>query len=170
VRHLIERGHRVIGLITGPDGWHSVSERRRGYVYEHEAAGLSVDQDLIENGDWSYESGYAAAASLLQRCPHLTALFAQNDQMAIGAISALRHRGRSVPDDIAVVGYDNIPVTQFYNPSLTTIHQPMQEVGKTAARLLIDEINHRSPGHQQVLLKPELVVRESSGKEKGSVG
>jgi LacI family transcriptional regulator len=152
-------------LITGPQGWHSVSERLRGYTYEHEAAGMVVDLDHVENGDWSYESGYAAASALIQRCPHLTAIFAQNDQMAIGAISALRRLGRGVPDDIAVVGYDNIPVSKYSNPSLTTIHQPMQEVGQTAARLLIDALSNRSPGHQQLLLKPELVVRESSGKE-----
>jgi DNA-binding LacI/PurR family transcriptional regulator len=163
VGHLIALGHTDIALIAGPPGWRSVGERTRGYHYEHEAAGLPVDHDLTEMGDWSYESGYEAAMKLVRRCPNLTAVFAHNDQMAIGAIAALRTMGRAVPKDVAVVGYDNIPVAQFYDPTLTTIHQPAQEVGRTAARLLIDAINRRAADHHEILFKPELIVRQSSG-------
>ncbi len=162
-RCLVEAGHRRIAMITGPGAWRSVADRAQGYQLALEAAGIGYDPTLVAQGDWSYESGYRAMAHLLDAAPGFTGLFAQNDQMAIGAIRALHDAGWRVPDDLGVVGYDDIPVARYYQPRLTTIHQPMQEVGRMAARLLIEAIDNRSVEQKEVLLKPELLRRESCG-------
>ena len=98
---------------------------------------------------------------LLAKAPQITALFAQNDRMAIGAIRALRETGHRVPDDVAVVGYDDIPAAAYCHPPLTTIRQPMQEVGEAATRLLIELINDPAAERKEVLLKTELIRRET---------
>jgi DNA-binding LacI/PurR family transcriptional regulator len=160
--HLVEMGHRAIGMITGPANWRSVNERTHGYRLALEAVGLDYDAALVEQGDWSYESGYRAMRVLLDRAPHLTAIFSQNDQMAIGAMSALHALGRRIPDEIAVVGFDDIPVAAYSQPRLTTIRQPMQEVGRVAARLLMELIDHPEAKTQEILMKPELMLRDSA--------
>ena len=128
--HLISRGHRHIGMITGHHLWEPSQRRTQGYQRALEAADIPHDPALIEAGDWSYESGEQGMVSLLERAPHLTAIFAQNDQMAIGAIRGLTAMGRLVPDDVAVIGYDGMPITQYYQPSISTIYQPMDAVGQ----------------------------------------
>lgn len=160
--HLIQAGHRPIGMITGPIGWKSAQDRAQGYRLALESAGIPFDPLLVEHSDWSFESGYRAMERLLERAPHLTALFAQNDRIAIGAMRALREAGRDIPRDMAIVGYDDIPVAAYCHPPLTTIRQPMIEVGQLAARLLIQLVENPETERREVLLKPELVKRDTT--------
>ena len=164
---LIELGHREIGMITGPAGWKSVNERTGGYKLALEKAGISFDVSLIEHGDWSYQSGYVAMGRLLAKAPQITALFAQNDQIAIGAMRGLREAGRRIPDDVALVGYDDIPAAAYCHPPLTTIRQPMQQVGEVATQLLIEYINDSTAEREEVLLKTELIRRGTCGSRHG---
>jgi DNA-binding LacI/PurR family transcriptional regulator len=163
-RCLLENGHRRVAMITGPFAWRSVKDRARGYVLALEEAGWTVNPGLIMEGDWSYESGYRAMQLLLGRestGPSFTALFAQNDRMAIGAIRALNEAGRRVPHDVSIVGYDDIPGAGYCTPPLTTIRQPMQELGALATRLLIQAIEKPGSVQGEVLLKGELIRRDS---------
>lgn len=162
-RCLIESGHHQIGMITGPTDWRSAQDRWQGYRLALEEASIPYDESLIEYGDWVYESGYEAMLRLLEKSPHITALFAQNDRMAIAAMRAIRESGRQIPSDLAVVGYDDIPVSAYSHPPLTTIRQPMKQVGEMAARLLCELISNPDAECQEVLMKPELVRRGSCG-------
>lgn len=163
-RHLLSLGHRRIALITGPADIRSVNDRTRGYTNALEEAGIAVDRGLIAEGDWSYQSGYQAMQHLLSRGLSFSALFAQNDQMAIGALRALREARVRVPRDVSVVGYDDIPGAAYADPPLTTIRQPMREVGTIAARLLIRAIEEPDAARDEVLLKTELIERDSCAK------
>jgi LacI family transcriptional regulator len=127
-----------------------------------ESAGITMDPELIVHGEnWLHGSGFEAMKELLRRKRPFTALFAQNDRMARGAIGALGKAGRRVPQDVSIVGYDDIPEAEFSDPPLTTIRQPMQEVGKAAARLLIQMIEDPQATPQQILFDTELVIRSS---------
>jgi DNA-binding LacI/PurR family transcriptional regulator len=158
---LLEYGHRRIAMITGPPSWRSVHDRAQGYARALEAVGIDCDPGLIAEGDWSYQSGYQAMQNLLARGQAFSALFAQNDCMAIGAMRALCEAGLRVPHDVSVVGYDDIPVAEYYDPPLTTIRQPMREVGALATRLLIQAIEEPGMAKGEVLLKTELIRRGS---------
>jgi len=160
---LIEAGHRRIGMITGPADWKSVDDRAQGYRLALKQGGIAFNESFVERGDWSLQGGYEATKRLLSRAPELTALFAQNDRIAIGAMKALREAGRRLPDDMAIVGYDDLPVAAYTDPPLTTIHQPMQRVGETATRMLIRLIENPDAAREEVLLKAELVRRGSCG-------
>ncbi len=158
---LLENQRRRIAMITGPVTWKSVVDRTQGYRLALNAAGIRFDAHLIVEGDWSYASGYRAAQLLLSQAPPFAGLFAQNDQMAIGAMHALRQAGKRVPEDVAVVGYDDIPVAEFCDPPLTTVRQPMCEVGQVATRLLIQAIEEQGSSPEGTLLKTTLVRRRS---------
>jgi len=158
---LIEAGHQDIAMIAGPSHWKSVQSRTQGCVMALETAGLQHDPAWTEHGDWSYESGYWAMRRLMEKDPRVTAIFAHNDRMAIGAMRALREAGRGIPADVAVVGYDDTPPAAYAYPPLTTIHQPMQEVGKLAAQLLLRMIEDPEIERKETLLKPHLVRRAS---------
>jgi DNA-binding LacI/PurR family transcriptional regulator len=160
---LAAAGHRRIGMIGGPPGWKSVKDREQGYRLALEQANLAFDASLTENGDWSYGSGYEAVQRLMDRGAQFTALFAHNDRMAIGAMQRLGQMGRRVPDDVAVVGYDDIPAAAYCRPPLTTIRQPMQHVGEVATRMLIELIEAPDTERKEVLLQTELVQRDSCG-------
>jgi DNA-binding LacI/PurR family transcriptional regulator len=146
-------------MITGPPTWKSVNDRTQGYKLALEAAGVGFDPGLVVEGDWSYPSGYRAMQKLLDRGHSFSALFAQNDRMAIAAIRALREGDRRVPQDVAVVGYDDVPAAEYCDPPLTTVRQPMQEVGKVATRLLIQAIEEPGAAQGEVLLRGELIQR-----------
>lgn len=139
--HLIEHGHRAVATITGPLEWRSARERLDGYREALRTRGLEDDSLLVENcPDWRLESGREAARRLLDAGPPFTALFAQSDLFALGAISEIRSRGLIVPDDVSVVGYDDIPVAQYLDPPLTTMSQPMRDVGVLAVRLVVAQL------------------------------
>jgi DNA-binding LacI/PurR family transcriptional regulator len=166
---LLEHGHRRIALITGPRTWKSANDRTHGYTLALEAAGIPTDSGLAVEGDWSFESGYRAAQQLLTDGRSFSAIFAHNDQMAIGALRALREADRRVPEDVSIVGYDDIPAAEYCAPPLTTIRQPMREVGAVATRLLIQAIEDSGVSSGEVLLKTELIQRGSCGRANATV-
>jgi LacI family repressor for deo operon, udp, cdd, tsx, nupC, and nupG len=159
---LIEAGHKEIGMIAGPPAWKSVQDRSRGCAMALQAAGLALAPARIEHGDWSYGGGYWAMRRLLERGTRLTALFAHNDRMAIGAMRALREAQVDIPDDVALVGYDDTPPASYSYPPLTTVHQPMQEVGTVAVQLLLQMIEDPDVERRETLLKPYLVHRATA--------
>ena len=166
-RYLIELGHTKIAMITGPSNWKSVNDRAQGYRQALQAGGIQVNADLIVNGEnWQHKSGYLAMKELLSRKSSFTALFAHNDRMARGAISALHDAGLKVPEDISVVGYDDIPEAEFSDPPLTTVRQPMQEVGKAATNMLIQMVEDSQAVPRQILFDTELVIRSSCSQRK----
>lgn len=163
-RHLASLGHRRIGTITGPRDRRVTHVRVRGYRQALADAGLPFDPEAVEEGDWeAVEGGWQSAHRLLDRCPDLTALYVHNDTMAIGVLAALRERGRRVPDDCAVVGCDDLPITAWTAPPLTTVHVPFASVGETAVRLLLAEIVERTPEPRPVELPVHMVYRASCG-------
>lgn len=160
-RCLIDDGHQRIGMITGPIWNKAAIDRKEGYRIALEEAKIPYDENLIAYGDWSYESGYHATWQLLSRVPRLTGIFIHNDRMAIAAMQAIRESGRVIPNDISIVGYDDIQESRFINPPLTTIRQPAGEIGRVATNLLIEIINNPDALPQRLLLKTELVYRKS---------
>jgi len=162
---LIERGHRAIATITGPL-WPSAKDRLASYRAALRRAGLPKDPTLVHHSpDWGLDSGRAATARLLKTGSHFTAIFAQSDLLALGAITELRSHGLRVPEDVSVVGYDDIPVASFVDPALTTIRQPMRDVGAKAVDILLDRIAAARSGStltpRRHLLPASLVIRES---------
>jgi len=162
-RHLVGLGHRNIATIIGAVDRTGVNGRLRGY---HEAlgeVGVSPDATLVDVGHWTPWGGYDAMGRLLDRAPGITALFAHNDHMAIGAIRALHDRGLRVPDDCAVVGCDDIDVARYVIPALTTVRISFERSGETAVRLLVDRLEKLTPPPERVILPIELIVRSSCG-------
>lgn len=168
-RHLVEQGWKRIGIITGLPEYVISTERLRGWKAALEEAGMDAHAEMVASGNWSAESGYQAMETLLQRWPDLDAVFVSDDSAAIGCLSAIRQAGRLTGQNFGLVGYDGQPETAFYNPPLTTIHQPIFELGRKATQLLVNEIEshfqERDPGPPKVFLyQPELVIRQSSLK------
>jgi len=162
-RHLIEKGHRLIGTVIGARRRRVTQSRLRGYRRALEEAGLLFDHELVEEGQWEIDGALAATMRLIERRPKITAIFAQNDTMAIGVLSALRDLGRRVPNDCAVVGCDDIDMAAYTVPPLTTVHVPFYETGAEAMRLLLNMIATGSVTPRKVLLPVHLIVRASSG-------
>ena len=161
-RHLIELGHKHIACIAGPSNITPSAERIIGYRKALEQAGLSYDENLVLRGDYHAQSGMKITHSILLMTPRPTAIFALNDLMALGALRAAAEAGYSVPRDLAVVGYDNLELTRFTNPPLTTISQPKKEVGAQAVNLLVDRISQKSRPPSRLVLAPELIIRRST--------
>lgn len=166
VEHLAAQGHRDIAIVTGPQANVDADERLLGYREALARAGLRADPSHEIDGDFREFSGYRAVESLLALDPRPTAVFAANDNMAVGLISALTAQGALVPEDMAVVGFDDITIARYLRPSLTTIHVEAFAMGRTGAELLIEEIRAEdgvAPRH--VVMPAELVVRRSCGAE-----
>ena len=164
VKYLLDLGHTQIAMITGPRGVKSTHDREEGYCHALAAAGVPLDPALIGYGDWTHASGYRAMQQIIANGQLFTALFAHNDRMAIGAMSALHSLGLRVSQDVSVVGFDDIPEAEFSDPPLTTVRQPLEEIGRTAARLLIQRVENPQLGPVQVLLDTELVLRSSCAR------
>ncbi len=162
-RHLTDLGHHRIGTITGPHGGRLAQSRLRGYRQALGEAGLADDLTLVEESDWQISGGFEATRRLLSRRPDLTAIFAQNDTMAIGVLSALDTLGKDVPEACAVVGCDDIEMAAYTRPPLTTVRVPFYETGEEAIRLLLRMIASGSSGVRGTLLPVQLVARASSG-------
>jgi LacI family transcriptional regulator len=161
-RHLLEQGHRAIATVVGPAAWPSSDARHEGYRNALADAGVQYDPTLVEQAvDWGLESGRDAVARLAQRDARFTALFAHSDLIALGAIRELRLAGKAVPHDISVVGFDDLPVAPYMEPPLTTVHQPMEELGALAATLLLDQLAGEAAVFGDQLLPAELLIRES---------
>jgi LacI family transcriptional regulator len=163
VEHLLERGHRRIAMIAGIVGTPPRERRVKGYRDALAAHHVPTEEQLIRTGEFSEEGGYKGTRELLRLSPRPTAIFAANDLMAIGAMQALREEGVSVPDEMAVVGFDDIPAAALVHPALTTIDQIPHKLGQTCAELLLQRLNKtRSGPGIWVGLPFQLVVREST--------
>ncbi|MFI8191579.1 LacI family DNA-binding transcriptional regulator [Streptomyces sp. NPDC085946] len=162
VRHLLEGGRRRIATITGSLDMDVGRSRLAGWRAAHEEAGVPADASLAETGDFTEEGGRRAMRSLLERAPDLDAVFAASDLMAVSALTELRRQGRRVPGDVAVVGFEDSVLARHTNPPLTTVRQPVEELGRTMAGILLDEITGAVSSRQRLTLPTELVVRESS--------
>ncbi|MFC4063638.1 LacI family DNA-binding transcriptional regulator [Actinoplanes subglobosus] len=156
--HLLRGGRRRIAMITGPEDTAVGRERRRGYTEAMLLAGLGPY--ATEPGDFLEESGATAMRALLSAHPDLDGVVAANDNMAAGALRVLREAGRTVPGDVAVVGFDDLPVAVHTDPKLTTVHQPVQALGRDAARMLVDLLDGEQP--EPFILPTRMVVRESA--------
>ncbi|NBM19882.1 LacI family DNA-binding transcriptional regulator [Streptomyces sp. GC420] len=162
VRHLVARGRRRITTITGPLDMEVGRSRLQGWRDALREAGRPDDEELVAHGDFTEDGGQRAMGELLDRVPDLDAVFVASDVMAAGALVELRARHRRVPDDVAVVGFDDSIIARHTNPSLTSVRQPTEDIGSTIARLLLDEIADPEAPHQHVVLPTELIVRDSS--------
>jgi len=160
-RYLIDLGHAAIVTLVGPYNEEDAFDRLAGYRQALTQAGLDLDPALTASGDWSATSGYQATRRLLEAGRSFSAIFAQNDRMAVGAIRALREAGRRVPDDVSVIGFDDIPLASYFDPPLTTLRQPMEESGQRAVRLLIETIQNPDRPPEQVLTHARLMERAS---------
>jgi DNA-binding LacI/PurR family transcriptional regulator len=158
--HLIDLGHRAICEIRGPLNWFGAQARHESWLETLTAAGLEPGLSL--EGNWTARDGYEAAGCLVEGGTAFTALVVANDQMALGAIRALRERGLRVPEDVSVVGFDDIPEAAYFEPPLTTVQQNFAALGEQSVQYLVDLIDHpETPLHQRVLY-PQLVERQST--------
>ena len=162
VAHLVERGRTRIATIAGPADMVAGSSRYQGYVAGLAAAGRAVDERLVERGDFGQQSGADAMRALLDREPELDAVFCANDLMAVGALQVLRDAGRRVPEDVAVVGFEDAPIAQSTHPPLTTVHQSPEEMGREMVALLLETMAAPELDHPGRMLTTRLVVRDSS--------
>jgi len=162
--HLIALGHRRIGLIKGSKNSPLTLDRLAGYEAALREAGIAFDEALICHGNFSLEAGYAGAQKMLALAERPSALFCENDEMAIGALKRIRQAGLRVPEDISVVGFDDIPMAAFCDPPLTTISQPAEAFGAKAVEMLIALIEKRPLAERHVVLPFELTPRSSTAR------
>lgn len=160
VRHLIELGHRRIAFLAGKRSHRDARDRQAGYRRALAEAGLEVPEELVVEGDFSEQSGLLALEALFARAALFTAVVAANDQMAYGARLALYRRGVRVPDDVSLVGFDDLPTSAYTTPPLTTVHQPTREMGAAAAALALTLLEGRAAAAPP--MEARLVVREST--------
>jgi LacI family transcriptional regulator len=161
--HLIGHNYRRIALITGPEMQSHALDRESGYRQALETHGLPYAPALVIAGDFDERSGYAAMQQLLQQHPPPEAVFAANDQMAIGALAAIHESGLRVPEDIALVGFDDIEPARYLQPPLTTVHQDIVGQGQLAVRMLLDRMNDPNAPAETRVLPTDLVLRRSCG-------
>lgn len=168
IRHLLDCGRKRIGHISGPLSWWEADERKRGWRETLSAAGLDSSERHCTEGNWSSASGEQAFIQLLKSFPDMDAVFVANDQMALSVLRETCRRGISVPDQLAVVGFDNIPESAYFHPSLTTISQDLQLLGEQAVQNMVEMIQSRQQEQpilaQSQFIQPTLVIRESSQK------
>jgi LacI family transcriptional regulator len=160
--HLLQSGHRAVGMLAGPAISHSGIERAAGYRAALTTAGLPYLPEYVRPCPPMVEGGYDGVLGLLADHPGLTAVFCYNDLVAVGALRACADLGRQVPTDVAVVGYDDIPLAALVTPPLTTCRVPRYELGVEAVQLLLDRIRRSQEMPAEIILKPELVVRASA--------
>ena len=167
LQHLYDLGHRKIAFMRGPEVIIDSDFRWSGILHVARELGLQVRPELttrLEMSSWSPELGYLPMKAMLERTRDFTALFCFNDISAVGAIRAIQDAGLRVPEDISVIGFDDIISAAYYRPSLTTVRQPLREMGTVGAELLLDRIAHpEKPYPDEIVMQPELIVRESTG-------
>lgn len=167
--HLLSGGARQVGIITGPMSWWEAQQRRAGWAKTMEAHGRDVGDCPVVEGDWTVSSGEQAFHRMLEICPDIDAIFVSNDQMALGAIHAAHRLGKLIPEELSVVGVDDISEASHFWPPLTTVHQPLGDVGALAVHQIDDLINKSKQARrateavpEMTLLEPRLIVRASS--------
>ncbi len=161
-QHLISLGHRQIAMVTGPMAEDCCLDRSNGYMRALEAAGLPVDLGMIIEGDWSATSGQDALLALAEQGRLPSAIFAQNDRMALGVLHSARDLGLNVPEQLAVIGVDDMPLSSYFDPPLTTMHQDMPRIGQEATRLLVKVIDSAVDHCTQMKLPAQIIVRQST--------
>jgi len=161
-KHLLGLGHRRIGAITGPTGWLAPEERRGGYHAALASAGIMPDPALEIASDFQVEGGIEASARLLDAADRPTAIFAFNDNLALGLMQAARARGLRIPEDLSIVGFDDLEWAEYVTPQLTTVRQPLAEMGRMAVSLLTRLLDKQSIEALHVELATRLVVRGST--------
>lgn len=163
-RYLIQLGHTRIAFITGALAVRSAVDRLQGYKAALTDSGIPIRKDLVIEGDYQQRTGYETTRSLLQRVDaRPTAIFASNDLTAFGAMDAARECGFRIPDNISIIGFDDVPQAVFVYPRLTTVRQPLEEMGRIAAKLLLEQIDDPGCPPQRVALPTQLVIRDSCG-------
>jgi DNA-binding LacI/PurR family transcriptional regulator len=163
IEHLIRLGHSRIGIVNGPLHLTSGRERYAGYLQAMSDAQLPIDATLARFGDYRQSSGYKLTCELLDLPHPPTALFVANNQMTIGALNAIHETGHLIPDEVAVVGFDDLSWAISLNPPLTTVAQPTFDIGTHAAQLLLDRISEPDHPTRTIVLETELIVRASCG-------
>ena len=161
-RHLVDYGHQDIAVITGDINSTSSRDRLEGFRSAMSQAGLQPNEDLIVYSDYSLQGGESAVESLLIQRNRPTAIFCFSDEIALGCMYALRRQHFKIPDDISVIGFDDIPIARYVSPPLTTIAQPAGDIGTTCATILLDLIDGKKPEKFRQFLPHKLVIREST--------
>jgi len=161
-RHLADLGHQRIAFLGAPDHLMFAHYRHQGFLDGLKENNLTMEPDLIVAGDMTQRTGFQLASVLLKLPKPPTAIVACNDLMALGAISAAQQLGFSVGQDIAITGFDNIPLAEHCHPPLTTVHQPIYQIGEMVCDMLIRQIRGEPLEQTQILLQPSLVIRQSS--------
>ena len=160
-KHLIEQGHTKIGCLTGPLDKLPAQQRLSGFIQAMEEAGLDIKQKWIASGNFECEGGEEAFEEIRSHGELPTALFVSNDMMAMGVINTAHKYGLNVPEDLSIIGYDDIKIAKYITPSLTTIHQPKHRLGQMAVDTLLDKISSKRTSNQVIQLEPTLVTRNS---------
>lgn len=166
-QHLISLGHKRIGLVTGPMEEDCSQDRCKGFRRALNEAGIAYDESLVFEGDWSASSGSDALADFVKKGNLPTAVFAQNDRMAMGVMRAARDANLNVPDQLSVIGVDDMPLSSYFDPPLTTMQQDMPLIGREAIRKLMDIIRNKTVQQTVLKLPAQLVVRQSTIKGGG---
>jgi DNA-binding LacI/PurR family transcriptional regulator len=159
-RHLLELGHRTVHHLAGPSEFLEAQQRVAGWRQALDSAGVRAAPTVI--GDWSAQSGYEVAEQLVAD-PDVTAVFVGNDQMALGLLRRLHEHGRTPPDDVSIVGFDDIPESPYFSPPLTTVRQDFLEMGRRSVDLMLDEIDTGVRTTTHITVAPQLIVRGSTG-------
>jgi DNA-binding LacI/PurR family transcriptional regulator len=173
VEHLLDLGHTRIGCITNapPLTDTAAADRLEGFRSALRSRGIRYDESLVRHGHFDERSGLAAMGSLLESTERPTAVFVASDEVALGALKAAKKAGVAVPDDLAIVGFDDLPIAPFLEPALTTVRVPAREIGSVAARVLMDALSNSTPlGEPAQVLRTELVIRDSSGPPRSKPG
>ncbi|MFN8380571.1 MAG: LacI family DNA-binding transcriptional regulator [Anaerolineales bacterium] len=166
VQHLLDCGRTKIGHISGPLTWWEADERKRGWRETLMKAGFEASDQHCKEGNWSSASGEQAFIQLLEAFPNLDAVFVANDQMALGVLREAHRKGIKIPEQLAVIGFDNLPESAYFYPSLTTISQDLQMLGEQSVQYIVEMIQARQ-GNQSIIarsrfIQPTLIVREST--------
>lgn len=173
VEHLLDLGHTRIGCITNapPQTDMAAADRLDGYRSALESRRIRLDETLVRHGNFDERSGMEAMGSLLDRKERPTAVFVASDEVALGALKAAKLAAVSVPHDVAIVGFDDLPIAPFIDPALTTVRVPAREIGAVAARALMEAISHATPRSKpSKVLTTELIIRDSSGPPRSASG
>jgi LacI family transcriptional regulator len=167
VRHLLNNGRRRVGFIAGKQDTQTGRERLRGYGDALAEKGISLDRQLVKDGKFTIEGGYLAAQALLEMTERPDALFVANNAMTIGALKVINEKGIRIPEEIALIGFDDADWAEFFTPALTVIRQPTYTMGSLAGEILFRKLDKAKPVEiKEVVLKPELVIRKSCGCNK----
>ena len=166
-RHLLALGHTRIGIITGPEEMMCSKARLDGYTSALAEHGIEADPELITEGDFTTSGGYAQSISLLKRPNRPTAIFAGSDLQAMGVYEAARQLGLRIPEDLSVVGFDDVQTAAFLGPALTTVRQPLQDMARAAVRMLVEALSTGDVIQPHIIMPTSLVVRNSTQQLEG---